>query len=329
MAQISVIVPVYNNELFLRRCVDSIFRQTFQDFELILVDDGSSDQSGKICDEYAMADDKVRVIHRQNGGLSVARNAGINWAFINSSSQWLAFIDSDDWIHPQYLEYLYRAARENHVQISICNYQNTEMFAAAEEQPYEATIWNWSEILVKNNVQAVIACNKLYAKHLFSGLRYPVGKIHEDEFVTYKVLHRADTVAYIPAELYYYFRNEHSITNDRFSIKRLDCADALLERIHYVHGLDNEELMAFCVRQFLRYCWRMTPVLKSADWISSSIRKKKEKEIRRAFKKVLIQYGMRYTPPWRNGEYYDFAFPFLYNNARKCVRFIRRRGTRK
>ena len=106
MPLISVIVPVYKVEEYLSRCVDSILSQTFEDFELILIDDGSPDNCGKICDEYTKKDNRVHVIHQENGGLSSARNAGIDWAFENSDSEWLTFIDSDDWVHIQYLDLL-------------------------------------------------------------------------------------------------------------------------------------------------------------------------------------------------------------------------------
>ena len=106
MPTISVIVPVYKVEKYIHRCVDSILSQTFTDFELILVDDGSPDNCGKICDEYAEKDIRIHVIHQENGGLSAARNAGIDWVFANSDSEWITFIDSDDWVHPEYLERL-------------------------------------------------------------------------------------------------------------------------------------------------------------------------------------------------------------------------------
>ena len=108
MGRISVIVPVYKVENYLHRCVDSILGQSFADFELILVDDGSPDNCGSICDAYAVKDSRIRVIHQENGGLSAARNAGIDWVFAHSDSQWLTFIDSDDWIHGSFLQILHR-----------------------------------------------------------------------------------------------------------------------------------------------------------------------------------------------------------------------------
>lgn len=107
MAAISVIVPIYKVEAFLHRCVDSILAQTFADFDLVLVDDGSPDSCGDICEEYARKDGRIHVIHQKNGGLSAARNTGIDWAQANSGSQWLAFVDSDDWVHPDFLRRLY------------------------------------------------------------------------------------------------------------------------------------------------------------------------------------------------------------------------------
>jgi len=324
MALISVIVPVYKVESYLSRCVDSIIGQSFRDFELILIDDGSPDESGRICDDYAASDCRICVIHQRNGGLSAARNAGIVWAIENSNSEWVAFIDSDDWVHPQYLEYLYKAATENHVQIRVCNFLETERTVPVQERFYKAELWNWSELLIENNLRAVVAWNKLYRKQLFSGLRYPPGKIHEDEFITYKLLHRAGTVAYLPEVLHYYFRNADGITGDRFSIRRLDCADALQERIHYVRKLKKDELTEFCVCQFLDYCWRMLPILRSADWIPSDIRSKKEKEIKIKIQRTLAFYGLRYAPPWKKGQYYDYAFPALYHTARSGFRSIKK-----
>ena len=126
MPTISIIVPVYKVEKYIHRCVDSILGQTFTDFELILVDDGSPDGCPAICDKYAANDSRIHVIHQQNGGLSAARNAGIDWAFANSDSQWLSFIDSDDWVHPEYLQRLLDAALGHDVSVSICGYEQTE-----------------------------------------------------------------------------------------------------------------------------------------------------------------------------------------------------------
>ena len=133
MPLISVIVPVYKVEPYLSRCIDSILAQTFTDFELILINDGSPDNCGKICDEYAQKDNRIHVIHKENGGLSSARNAGIDWAFANSNSQWLTFIDSDDWIHHEYLELLLSGATSTNTDICVCEYTETSEFSDFEK----------------------------------------------------------------------------------------------------------------------------------------------------------------------------------------------------
>ena len=125
MSVISIIVPVYKVEKYLSRCIDSILSQTFKDFELILVNDGSPDNSGDICNKYAEKDKRVIVLNQANGGLSSARNAGLNWLYDNSDSQWITFVDSDDWIHPNYLEFLYNGAVNRRGKISICEFVRT------------------------------------------------------------------------------------------------------------------------------------------------------------------------------------------------------------
>ena len=126
--KVSVIVPVYNVEKYIRHCIESIINQEFTDFEVILVNDGSKDASGAICDEYARRDERVHVIHQKNGGLSAARNAGMDWMYANSDSQWIAFADSDDWIHPDFLQRLYSAAKKHDCKISACGFFRTGAF---------------------------------------------------------------------------------------------------------------------------------------------------------------------------------------------------------
>ena len=174
MPSISVIVPVYKVEPYIHRCVESIFAQTFTDFELILVDDGSPDNCGSICDDYATKDNRVTVIHQDNGGLSDARNAGIDWAFANSGSEWLTFIDSDDWVHPMYLEVLYCAVKDTGCSISVCGYNETDGETPyVDEAKLQAEVVNTEDFYCEHNVNAVVAWGKLYKKVLFS---FPVSQ---------------------------------------------------------------------------------------------------------------------------------------------------------
>lgn len=233
MPTISVIVPVYKVEKFIHRCVDSILAQTFRDFELILVDDGSPDNCPAICDEYATKDSRITVIHQENGGLSAARNAGIDWTFAQSDSQWLTFIDSDDWVHPEYLQRLLDAAVEHNVSVSVCSYIEATGTKTITSQNSAAVLFTSEDFFVNKNTNAVIAWAKLYRKDCFHSIRYPVGRIHEDEFVTYRILFPVNQLAFIPAPLYYYYINVHGITKSGWTYKRLDVLDALEQQISY------------------------------------------------------------------------------------------------
>lgn len=234
MPQISVIVPVYKVEPYLHRCVDSILAQSFADFELILVDDGSPDNCGAICDDYAQKDPRITVIHQENGGLSAARNTAIDWTFANSDSQWLTFIDSDDWIHPDYLQRLLDTALTHHVSVSICDYEITtgETPVVASDH-LDATLWSPEKLFVEHNVTATTAWSKLYRKECFDTIRYPVGRLHEDEFTTYKILFELPKVAYIPAPMYCYYTNTDGITKSGQSRFREDRFLCIEEQIAY------------------------------------------------------------------------------------------------
>lgn len=222
MPLVSVIVPVYKVEPYLHRCVDSILRQTYTDFELILVDDGSPDSCGAICDEYAGRDDRIHVIHQKNGGLSAARNAGIDWVFANSDSKWLAFIDSDDWVHKDYLKILLTAACEYGTKISVCDMVRTAEYCSDSPiADVKASCLDSEKAYTDYYGMCLAAWRKLYSRDLFETLRFPVGKLHEDCYITHIPLFAAQKVAVCDIPLYYYFTNPGSITRMKWSEKRL------------------------------------------------------------------------------------------------------------
>ncbi len=226
MPAISVIVPVYKVEKYIHRCVDSILDQTFTDFELILVDDGSPDNCGAICDEYAAKDSRVEVIHQENGGLSAARNAGIDWAFANSDSEWITYVDSDDWIHPEMLEILYTQAKINNLSVTLCNFERaTEYKEPIDVSSFVLRTITPESFFVENFEYSIVACGKLYKKRLFESIRYPVGTLHEDGYVTHRVTFSLSKIGVIELPLYSYYANPNSITHTASS-KRLN--DALI-----------------------------------------------------------------------------------------------------
>jgi glycosyltransferase involved in cell wall biosynthesis len=253
---ITIIVPIYKVEGLLKRCVDSLLNQTYKNLEIILVNDGSPDQCGNICDEYAKLDNRVIVIHKENGGLSDARNAGIEIA----KGDFIAFIDSDDWIHEEYIEILYGLLRKTNSEISMCNFfmTSTENFQVdnAEIKTYKYTnIEALERLYDKFNVQMVTAWGKLYKRELFEGVSFPLGRVHEDEFTTYKIIYKANNIVLTTAQLLYYWQREDSIMGDRYNLKnKLDQIDALKERNKFFNQLGLEELCNKTNRRiFLNY----------------------------------------------------------------------------
>ena len=227
MPRVSVIVPVYKVEPYLRRCVDSILAQTFTDFELILVDDGSPDNCGVICDDYARKDARVHVIHQANGGLSAARNAGIDWVFANSDCEWISFVDSDDWVHPAYLQTLYDAVQSCDVNMAICGFDSVEEFSADySTEKVEPVIMPAEQVFISRYAIAMVAWTKIYHRTCFERIRFPVGRICEDAFVTHRILLEQDYIAVCDVIRYHYFQRQDSIMHSPWSEKCLDRIEA-------------------------------------------------------------------------------------------------------
>lgn len=238
MAKITVIVPVYKVEKYLRKCVDSILTQSFTDFDLILIDDGSPDGCPQICDEYARLDTRVRVVHKTNGGLSDARNAGIDWAMVHSSSEWLVFVDSDDFLHPEYLQVLYQTALNESAELVICDFCRVDDEGVPLEDAHcfrELSTGDKNEVFqyFSQDWHIVSAWNKLYAKSIFSDLRFEFGKIHEDEYAIHHVLWNADKTVIIGKKLYYYRCRQNSIMATESVKSRLDGFEAAIQQYEF------------------------------------------------------------------------------------------------
>lgn len=218
---VSVIVPVYNVEALLGRCVDSILEQTHHNLEIILVDDGARDSSGSICDAYAAKDDRIHVIHKENGGLSSARNAGIDIA----RGEYFAFVDSDDWIEPDAVENLLSAALTNQVEMVVGGRYDVSgktgertLGLCPEKQEVVSATEMIRRIFTWDNCDSA-SWDKLYHRRLFRQIRYPVGKICEDVPVTYLIVLDAGKVALLDKPVYNYYHRPGSITNSAVSEK--------------------------------------------------------------------------------------------------------------
>lgn len=253
MPEISVIVPVYKVEQFLHRCVDSILLQSFYNFELILVNDGSPDNCGAMCDDYALQDNRIHVIHQENGGLSAARNTGIDYVLKHSSSHWLAFVDSDDWVHPDFLKVLYNTAKQTWCKMSACGFYLTAGQPIPEEEDSQVLAMSADDYYCGNVHEGATpaACNKLYHKSLFQSLRFPIGKLHEDEFTTYLTLYKAGKIGVTPAKLYAYYQNPDSITRSEWSPRRMDVLEAFEAQIRFAQEKNNSRLLKKMVEQYI------------------------------------------------------------------------------
>lgn len=222
---ISVIIPVYNVEKYLRRCVETVRNQTYHCLEIILVDDGSTDCSGKICDDLKEADKRIKVIHKQNGGLSSARNAGIRAA----RGAYLGFVDSDDWILPEMYMDLYRMIASGDYDISVCGLVRAYSKDSVKYVPelYSRRVYTKDEYLkkilkVKTQDSNHYACNKLYKKSIFKNIKYPEGLTCEDVEGTFLAVTNAAKIIESKKTGYIYYVNPASITASKFSQKNLD-----------------------------------------------------------------------------------------------------------
>lgn len=216
---ISVIVPVYNVEKYLIPCVESILQQTYSHFELLLIDDGSTDQSGKICDTLTEKDKRIKVYHKKNGGLSDARNYGMEYA----QGEYITFIDSDDTISIKFLEILITCAQENKADIVQCNIalrQNKLDIGSGKVYTYN-NFEGLKQFLIRGRIY-VASCAKLYKKELFHDIKFPYGRINEDNFTTYKVVYQSQRAACIDYALYWHRMREGSIMHTAFSSKNLE-----------------------------------------------------------------------------------------------------------
>lgn len=276
---ISVIVPVYNVEKYVEKCIDSILLQSFTDFELILVNDGSMDSSREICKNYAELDRRVKLLDKINGGLSDARNVG----FEKSIGDYICFIDSDDFIHCNMLYDLWNNLCSYDADISICSFERVKEKDRIKNNTLgEIEVLTpddcYSKIYSRQCDEFTVAWAKLYKRELFDELRYPVGKIHEDEFVTYKLFSKAKRIVYTSAKLYYYLIRDNSIMHSKFSMRSLVRLDAYAERVDFFVLHNKMKLAGLTSQRFIEKALEYYVLMVEAK----SDNKEKGKQLRRS-----------------------------------------------
>ena len=250
---VSVIVPVYNVEKYVQQCIDSITGQTYQNLEIILVDDGSTDSSGEICDKSAEKDSRIRVLHKENGGLSDARNVGI----VISKGRYITFVDSDDYIKTDYIMYLYNILTENQADISTCaNIIVEEDGTEISREKNSAMMRSFSnlqamELLFYQKQFENSAWGKMYKKELFEEIRYPVGKLYEDLGTTYKVFFQSRKIVSSSGKKYFYRQRKNSIMSQAFSRRNMDRIELSEEILDFTEKNASEIRNAAISRAFV------------------------------------------------------------------------------
>ncbi len=306
MPKISVIIPVYNGEDFVERCLNSVLKQTFSDYEIIIVNDGSTDNSKKICEEFAYENSNIRVFNKEkNCGHAPARNTGIDLAF-ESDSEWITFIDCDDWIDEHFLEYLYNAATEKNVDISLCDFiRSVSENDVDTDIRYEPVLYSPEDFWCENRITATIPCAKLFKKTIFNSVRWP-NRVHDDEFLTYKLLFQYNQIAVLKSKMYCYYYNENSVMVSTCSPKRIDSIYAVKERREYFRENNFKKAAELDDKLYL-------PALYDFALFLSKMKKDYKKQYRFLLKELrreLRQNGEKYGFTKEKNEYlYIFAFP--------------------
>lgn len=310
MPEISIIVPVYGVEKYLDKCVRTILNQTFKDFELILVDDGSPDNCGKMCDAYAAEDDRVKVIHKENGGLSAARNAGLDIA----EGCYIGFVDSDDYIEEDMYELLYHNIKKENADLSIVGI--FDLYAGKEpvvkEHQYIVTdMLGAAKIILEAKIVSVNAYNKLYKREIFENVRYPVGMITEDAAVILKVLENTEKIVIDTKQKYYYFHRENSITSNQYS--KRDLQTIQIWQANETHVLEKYPELAYVAHT--RVCWAHFIVLDKLMNSEDNEENKREKQEIIKFLKQNFSFVMKnkyFTKPRKIAAMALSIHPFFY-----------------
>ncbi|MCH5275271.1 MAG: glycosyltransferase [Lachnospiraceae bacterium] len=329
MEKISVIIPIYNVEAYLEKCVTSVRCQSYQNLEIILVDDGSPDHCGAFCDRYAGEDSRIKVLHKENGGLSDARNKGLDIA----TGEYILFVDSDDFIHPEMIEILYHNLQAAEADISVCGFlsvEEGEEVSLALPGDSKTEVFGGEEVmhcLQHRNLLTVVAWNKLYKRSLFAELRYPKGKLHEDEFLIHHLLHQCKRIVYTDGKLYYYLQRSGSIMG---ALKWNSVADgwqAYEERLAFLQDHGYEQMVVWTKLHMLHYICKFYAKLeqnREADKLLLIWRKQFA-----ALYEELLAAGAMSKEQKQFYKYFVISPQLYYNKKARTKKRVKRRNTLK
>ena len=257
---VSIVIPIYNVENYLEKCLDSVIHQSYSNIEIILINDASPDNSIEICEKFQNIDPRIIVVNKTNNeGISAARNTGLDIC----KGQYITFIDGDDYIAEKYIEILYNGIKQEKAKIAVGNIKKTDIHTVhnLDYNLHEKTFLNISSYDAVKNMYSkeedifnlyVLVTGKLYDKSLFENLRFPIGKVHEDEFLNYRLYFLAVNIAYCKIDLYYYVQRANSFTSTKYTIDKISKIESLEERCIFFRELALEELYKYSI--YALYC---------------------------------------------------------------------------
>ena len=315
MIKVSVIVPVYNVEKYLEECLNSILNQSYKDFELILINDGSTDKSGDICDEYEKKYDNIKVVHQKNQGQAVARNNGVKL----SKSDWIMFVDSDDVIHPNLLEYLYTAVTESDSGMTVSERVSAdkipENFYSEFDFSYEVdnvTLEKLEEYYDDSKFFYWAPFPSIIKKEIVLSIPFPNGRIYEDNAVSCQLVYKAKKIAKIPYIMYFYRNNPKGTMNQPLTVKKLDYLWALEYQIEFFKNISHKSMIKKLSHNLLETAFY--------DYNLSVDEKNKEIEsiVKKKIKYILKVYGEYITIDTRiKNKLLKIYHPFLFKLKKK------------
>ena len=316
--KISIIVPIYNVEKYLSQCIDSILSQTYKNLEIILVDDGTKDSSGIICDDYSKKDNRIKVIHQKNQGLSGARNTGLT----NSTGDYITFVDSDDFVDNKMFKTMLLAIKENDADIVECgtifcdengNYIKDNTLNEVKIYKNEYQI---KDLLMNEDITTT-SWGKLYKKKLFTNFKFPLGKYHEDTFTTYKLLHISKKTIVLNQSFYHYRQVNGSIMNSNFSLKHLDAIEATLERSKFIEK-NYPEYKKYDYANIVYSCCKVYERILLSDFYDKKIIKNLQNLIRK-----YLMYFLIYSKSKKSTKLFSIVCFFDMNVCKKIYKKLK------
>ena len=274
--EISIIVPVYNVERYLEKCINSILDQTFKNFEVLIIDDGSNDNSGLICDKFAESDSRIKIFHRQNEGIAKVRSFGLKQA----KGKYICFVDSDDYIFESYLGCLYYAITNTNAKIAACKHINFENgdIEPCSNNPVEITHLHVKHDAIDeyiadidNTETYVCVWNKIYEKGLWENIDFPSNKIYEDMYVWYQILDKAKDVAFIDNVLYARRLRAGSITHSSYSLEQWYMVESKIEQLYYFKNQNKQRLVEISFDSIMHFFWDNIKGMKEMNILDDKI----------------------------------------------------------